>query len=217
LPLTAGFGIRDDAYAEAHSSRQVLVASAKAYEHLGLPANALKENLLVDEDIDAFSSGDALHIGDTVLRLTFPCEPCSRLELVRPGLARAAFGQRGMLARVIAGGTVRPGDDIRIVKHAFAPLPGTVRQRLLHAMRAMPLDEVTSINTMLLATGAPPVYARAMTTILNALGVESPERVMTRDAMATTQLRAWDPCRYFDDVEPCASSNAPEQLAFANL
>ena len=215
LPLIAGSGISGDTYAEAHSSRQMLIVSSEAYVRLDVAPGALKENLLVDEDIDALASGDALHIGDTVIRLTFPCEPCSRLDLVRPGLARAAFRRRGMLGRVVEGGTIHPDDSIRIARGAFAPLPGRVRERLVEAMRAMPLDAVATISTMLQVTGAPPVYARAMTSILRRLPVEAPERVMTRDALFTTERRVWDPCEYFDDVEACDAASTASQLMLA--
>jgi MOSC domain-containing protein YiiM len=56
---------------------------------------------------------DRLRLGDEVLlEITKPCSPCSRMEEIRPGLLKGIAGKRGMLARVVRGGTVHVGDAI---------------------------------------------------------------------------------------------------------
>jgi hypothetical protein len=109
----AGHGLAGDRHADPLSPRQLLLASAAAYADLALPAHALGENLLVDFETAHLVSGSVLQIGDAVrLRLMFQCEACGYLDLARPGVAARIGRRRGVLARVLAGGMIRPGDRI---------------------------------------------------------------------------------------------------------
>lgn len=54
-----------------------------------------------------FSSG-------VVLELVAPRKPCFVLDAIDPRLKEDIAGRCGFMARVIAGGTVRPGDAVRL-------------------------------------------------------------------------------------------------------
>jgi hypothetical protein len=61
-----------------------------------------------------FLSDRLVRVGEAVLEITGECHPCSRMEDLRPGLRETLGGQRGMLARVAKGGTLRVGDAITV-------------------------------------------------------------------------------------------------------
>jgi MOSC domain-containing protein YiiM len=54
-------------------------------------------------------------IGDEVsLEATGPCEPCTRMDEIRPGLREALDGRRGITTMVLSGGMLKVGDTVRV-------------------------------------------------------------------------------------------------------
>ena len=76
-----------------------------------------RANLLV-EGIDLPQrEGAIVRIGaEVVLEIRIECDPCSRMEEIEPGLKAALTPdwRGGALARVISGGDIRIGDEIRV-------------------------------------------------------------------------------------------------------
>lgn len=163
LHLEAGWGIQGDCNAKRHSPRQALLASAPVYEALGIPPQNLRENLLVSGRIEELVSGQLLRIGtDAVVRLTILCEPCVKLNRVRPGLAREILGCRGYLARVIAGGEVRPGDPVVPLSVQVDPLPAPHRDRVYHLLRRIPLGRVVGLKRIVQTLGLQRTFVRVL-------------------------------------------------------
>jgi MOSC domain-containing protein YiiM len=96
--------------------RQLLLVDQAELDLLALPGGVLRENVLLEGiPLESLDTGQRLHLGEeVVLDLTEPCVPCSKLERIRPGLISEVWGHRGQLARVVAGGTVRVGDPVRL-------------------------------------------------------------------------------------------------------
>lgn len=123
----ASIGLADDRLGrrgEAElSTRQVTLIQS---EHLPVIARlarvervdpvALRRNLVVS-GINLLALKNArIQVGEAVLEIVGPCQPCSRMEeaIGRGGYA-AMRGHGGMTARVITGGAIRVGDAVRAV------------------------------------------------------------------------------------------------------
>ena len=75
-----------------------------------------RANLLSDGIDLPQRPGARVVIGDVVLEVTGETDPCSRMDEIAPGL-RAVLNpdwRGGVLTRVIAGGRIAVGDEIRI-------------------------------------------------------------------------------------------------------
>jgi MOSC domain-containing protein YiiM len=42
------------------------------------------------------------------------CDPCQRMDQLRPGLRAELEGKRGMLAHVVEGGEIMVGDEVQL-------------------------------------------------------------------------------------------------------
>ena len=60
------------------------------------------------------TKGQRLQIGEAILEVTGPCDPCSRMDEIRMGLQQELLGQRGTLCRVVEGGRIQRGDTIEL-------------------------------------------------------------------------------------------------------
>ena len=80
---------------------------------------ALRRNLVVAGINLAALRGRAVALGGTILRLTGPCAPCSRMEeTLGPGGYNAVRHHGGWCAEVLAPGPVVLGDALRPVPEA---------------------------------------------------------------------------------------------------
>jgi MOSC domain-containing protein YiiM len=116
--LSAGVGLTGDTHASPASKRQVLLADKEALDRLNLQPGVIKENVTVEGlDVMALEVGTRLQLGaDVVLELTSVCEPCFRMDEIRPGLKAELDGRRGMNSRVVAGGRIAVGEPIAILE-----------------------------------------------------------------------------------------------------
>lgn len=188
IEAIAGTGLAGDRHADPLSPRQVLLASAAVYAELALPAHALGENLLVDVDTSQLVSGTVLQVGAAVrLRLTFQCEACGYLDTHRAGVSGQIGRRRGMLARVLAGGIVRPGDRIVALGPLLPAWGDDWRARVAQVLRAVPEGMVLTYAQLARLAGVQSSYCRAFPRLVKGLGQEG--RAVSSQAAAG--LRCW--------------------------
>jgi hypothetical protein len=167
----AGRGLAGDVHADALSPRQVLLAGSPAYARHGLPPHALRENLLLDIDTADFVSGTLLRIGnDAVLRLTFACEACGYLDARHPGVAAAIGRSRGMLARVVRGGTIAIGAPVAVLPALLPAWDDDWRARVAAVLARVPAGMVVEYRQLARLAGVQPVYCRTFPRLARSLG-----------------------------------------------
>ncbi len=109
-------GLEGDRHAMPDGKRQVLLMPAEVLDKLDIPVGAVKENITTRGiDLMHLPFGTRLQIGEALFELSRVCEPCSRMDEIRRGLQDELDGQRGMLARVVRGGELRVGDEIKVI------------------------------------------------------------------------------------------------------
>jgi MOSC domain-containing protein YiiM len=114
--LITGVGLEGDKHAVAVSDRQVLLADKEALDAVGVDPGTIKENLTVEGiNVMELPVGSRLHLGATaVLEITKICEPCFRMDEIRQGLREELEGRRGMVSRVVHGGSIHVGDPVTV-------------------------------------------------------------------------------------------------------
>jgi MOSC domain-containing protein YiiM len=119
--LVAELGLAGDFHARG-GKRQVSLLRQEVIDDLAalqgteiLPGD-LGENLTVSGlDLDRLPAGTILAVGATArLLVTERREPCRNVEKVARGLKGALEGRAGVLARVLRGGEVKPGDAVEV-------------------------------------------------------------------------------------------------------
>jgi MOSC domain len=144
IELLVGHGVEGDAhagstvkhrsrlarFADTPNLRQVHLIHAELHDELAengfvISAGQMGENITTrGVDLLALPVGARLHLGEAaIVEVTGLRNPCGQLERIRPGL-RAATLERdehgrlirkaGIMAVVVAGGWVSPGDTIRV-------------------------------------------------------------------------------------------------------
>lgn len=129
----AGRGLEGDrASQRSHRTRQVTLIDAAVIERVGrqlglgtIDPAILRRNLVVRGlDLDTVRRR-WLCVGDAVLEVTGPCDPCARMEeaLGKGGL-EALRDAGGLTAVVRRAGRISVGDEVRVVDLVPASLSG---------------------------------------------------------------------------------------------
>ena len=104
--------------------RQVSILNAETVTELaqaGMPVTpgVLGENITVEGlPVMQLTDGERLRIGEAELEITGDRPACRELLGVHRRALKAMVGRTGMMARVVRGGTVRPGDPIEVLGKA---------------------------------------------------------------------------------------------------
>jgi hypothetical protein len=133
-----------------------------------------------------------------LLRLMFQCEPCGTLDRFQPGLSGRIGNRRGILARVLAGGAIQPGDRIVDVGRPLPAWPDDWRARVAQVLQAVPDGMVLSYAQLALLAGVQSTYCRAFPRLLAKLGPEFVGKALP--AQAVLGRRCWDGVGLFGDA-----------------
>tara|TARA_B100001105_G_scaffold82045_1_gene65073 strand:- start:612 stop:1004 length:393 start_codon:yes stop_codon:yes gene_type:complete len=114
-----GQGMQGDRHLRSdglRAKRQVLIMDVETLNHFGLEPGQVRENVTLEGlDLSTISAGDRVSLGaDVVLEITGDCEPCARMDEIRPGLKEEIDGKRGVLAFVEKGGVVSIGSEVEV-------------------------------------------------------------------------------------------------------
>jgi MOSC domain-containing protein YiiM len=125
--LIEGWGLDGDRHA-GRPDRQVSILNVETVTELadaGMPVapGILGENITVEGvPVMQLDTGTKLRIGEAELEIVADRPACRELLEVHRDALKALVGRTGKMARVLRGGTVRPGDPIELIsvrEHQF--------------------------------------------------------------------------------------------------
>ena len=106
-------GLQGDRHAKRDSRRQVLLMEAETLGQLGLRPGDVREQVTVrDLDLERLAPGARIRVGSALLEVAGPCQPCERMNEIRPGLKDTLVGRRGRFVRVARAGSFSVGDPL---------------------------------------------------------------------------------------------------------
>lgn len=126
VEVTAAEGVHGDfrgSLKPGRNKRQVTVMTVKGWDDAQRDLRApvsweqRRVNLLVDGlALEQTAGARIVFESGVVLEITGECDPCSRMEEVAPGLKAALLPRwrGGVTTRVLEGGLIRIGDNVRI-------------------------------------------------------------------------------------------------------
>ena len=123
--LVADFGLQGDRHA-GRPQRQVSILNAETVDELaarGMPVTpgVLGENITIEGvPVMQLDEGARLRVGEAELEITGDRPACKEMLEIHADALKAMVGRAGKMARVVTGGTIRPGDPIELVTDAHA-------------------------------------------------------------------------------------------------
>jgi MOSC domain-containing protein YiiM len=113
----ANRGLEGCVHGRPGSRRQILLIEGETLRELGLLPGMARENLTTEGiRLAELTSGRLLRVGEAVLEVTVPCEPCKHMDAIRQGLKDELQGRRGIMCRVIESGLIRRGDALEVIE-----------------------------------------------------------------------------------------------------
>ncbi len=112
----AGHGLEGCAHARPGTKREVLFVSRQHLDALDLEPGRIRENFTVEgADVHEWPIGQQVRVGDALFEITMVCDPCERMEAIRPGLQDGARRQARDAGAVLETGDVAAGDAIELL------------------------------------------------------------------------------------------------------
>jgi MOSC domain-containing protein YiiM len=112
LNVTPG-GFEGDYHTGTSKRRQILLVSGSLLDQFNLKPGDVQENAVIDGiDVMSLREGQELRLGTALVAVTIPCEPCTQMDRIRPGLREELRDCRGIFVKVLEPGIVRVGDAL---------------------------------------------------------------------------------------------------------
>ena len=125
--LVVGQGIDGDVKGSGNLARQLNIMTLETAAQLGeegfqASVGQMGEQLMVSGiEVNALAIGTRLQIGSSAqLELTEPRTGCGKFERYQGKKREEASGRLGMMARVVAAGTIHVGDAVEVVETAMS-------------------------------------------------------------------------------------------------
>lgn len=161
LTLRSGHGVVGNVGPFGKTPRQVAIGLAESLAAYGVSHQGARCNIVLEGE-SGFGAGSMLFLGDVVLRITIPCEPCSHGAQLA-GVRTSRFREiERYLAIVVRGGTLRRGVTASTQLGVYPEAPESFRERCAWALDHIPQGRVVGALDFLDAIGAGSAYARTL-------------------------------------------------------
>jgi MOSC domain-containing protein YiiM len=122
ITLKESYGVEGDAHADGQSHRQVSLLATESIDKMRAKGFELQpgdfaENLTTEGiDLCTLPIGARMRVGkEAVLEMTQIGKQCHADCAVRKQVGDCIMPREGVFTKVIRGGTIRPGDEIKVV------------------------------------------------------------------------------------------------------
>jgi MOSC domain-containing protein YiiM len=122
--LVAGYGIEGDTKGGSRK-RQLNLMSAEMVDQLQqegyktAPGQLGEQIVIAGLDVAALTGGERIQIGESAcVEIGALREPCERFAGIQGKSAASAEGRVGVMAKVIASGVIRVGDEVKVLERA---------------------------------------------------------------------------------------------------
>jgi MOSC domain-containing protein YiiM len=111
LIMVKDSGIKNDKFANKNLDQTVMIVGQIAYDiakqhNISLKAGSFGENILLDTNPHILDIGTILHIGDSVLKITYKCSICKHLATFDNRLPALVKEYRGGYCKILKGGKI---------------------------------------------------------------------------------------------------------------
>lgn len=139
--------------------RQVLIVPTKSLTEFSLKPGDLRENIVVDGiDLHKLESGTVIQIGSVRIRLTFHCEPCSKIA-DKVNLKKITH-KRGVLGNFLSNGIIKVGDAVAVGAKSFDAIPYRIADRIKWYLDKQ--DKPVAVSKLVFDIGLSISYCRAI-------------------------------------------------------
>lgn len=120
VELIAGHGIDGDKKAGKNPERHLNIMSREVLDQLAaegydVAPGQMGEQIIVSGlDVNALQAGNLIHLGGAVAKVSKPHTGCAKFKTVQGHDPSEAAGRLGIMATVVASGSITVGDPVRV-------------------------------------------------------------------------------------------------------